>query len=224
MVTVTQSFWLHYVCFMLYLAVLTGDYAYMNVPTHRIYSGRFKFLTFWSFLIGLVYNNMAAIFDFLVYARERDSTLWKSIRDYVFTAIVFPLAIFVCSMFWILYTVNPTFLRKPDEDKLYPFWMNHGYHTLPIVTAFIQAYVIQHTYPRKRFAFIGLVVVNSLYIGWLFWIAYRANFWVYPILSKMSIYGVLMFVAGSGALSFGLYFVGKKFSDLVWKGAKAKST
>ena len=223
MATVSQSFWLHYVSFMLHLAVLTCDYAYMDLPTHRVYSGRFKYLTFWSFLIGLFYHNMAAVFDFLVYSRERDSALWKSIRDYFFTVIVFPLATFVCTMFWILYTANPTFMRTPEEDKLCPFWMNHGYHTLPIVTVFIQAYVIQHTYPRKIFAFIGLLLVSGLYVGWLFWIAYRANIWVYPFLSKMSIFGVLLFLVVSGALTFVFYLVGEKFSDFVWSGAKAKS-
>ena len=224
MLTVSQSFWLHYVCFMLYLAVLTCDYAYMNLPTHRVYAGRFKYLTFWSFLIGLVYHNMAAIFDFMVYSREKDSPLWKSIRDYAFTTIVFPLAMFVCSMFWIIYTVNPTFLRKPDEEKLYPFWMNHGYHTLPILTVFVQAYLIKHTYPKNLSAVIGLVLVNSLYIAWLFWIAYRADIWVYPFLSRMSIFGVVLFIAASVALSFGLYFVGKKFSDFVWSNAKTKTS
>ena len=209
---------------MLYLAVVTCDYAYMDLPTHHVYTGRFKFLTFWSFLFGLAYNNMAAIFDFLAYSRGRDSPLWKSIRDYFFTAIVFPMSIFVCSMFWIIYTVNPTFLRKPEEDKLYPFWLNHGYHTLPIVAAFIQAYSIQHTYSRKSLAFIGLMVVNILYITWLFWIAYHANIWVYPFLSKMSIFGVLVFISASGALSFGLYFIGKTFSDFVWRDFRPKSS
>ena len=223
MATILQSFLLHYVWFMLHLAVVTADYAYMDLPTHHVYTGRFKFLTFWSFLIGLVYNNLSAVFDFLAYTRGKESALWKNFRDYIFTAIVFPLAMFVCSMFWILYTVNPTFMRKPEEDKLYPFWMNHGYHTLPIMSAFIQAYVIQHTYTRKSYAFIGLLVANALYIIWLFWIAYRANFWVYPFMAKMSMFGVIIFVAACGALSFGLYCIGEKFSDIVWGSAKNKS-
>lgn len=208
---------------MLYLAVVTCDYAYMDLPTHHMYAGRFKFLTFWSFLIGLVYNNMAAIFDFLAYTRNRDSAVWKSIRDYLFTVVVFPLAMFVCSMFWILYTVNPTFLRKPEDDKIIPSWMNHGYHTLPILAAFVQAYAIHHTYPRKIFAFIGLFLLDALYVGWLFWIAYHANIWVYPFLSQMSIFAVFLFVTASATSSFLLYFVGKQFSDFVWNGDKAKS-
>lgn len=222
MASTSQSFWLHYGCFMLYLAVITCDYAYMNLPTHLIYAGRFKFLTFWSFLIGLFYHNLAAIFDFLVYARERENGIWRSIRDYAFTVIVFPVSMFVCSMFWILYTVNPTFLRKPEEDKLYPSWMNHGYHTLPIVACFIQAFTIHHIYPKKLFALIGLMSFNALYVGWLLWIAQHADFWVYPFMAKMSNFGIFMFVIASGMLAFGLYFIGKTFSEFVWSG-KLKS-
>jgi hypothetical protein len=40
----------------------------------------------------------------------------------------------------------------------------------------------------------------------------------------MSIFGVIIFIAASAALSFGLYFVGKKFSDLVWSNTNAKSS
>lgn len=218
-----RALYIHYASFLVTLVMLVCDYVYMHLPTHQTYAGRFKYLTFQSFLVGLMYYNVASVFDFVIYTRERDSELFASIRDFLFTTIVFPLAMFVCAMFWLLYTVNPTFLRSPEEEKLVPWWMNHGYHTLPIALALFQAYAIHHSYPRKRMALISIVAVDGLYIIWLFYVAYHANIWVYPFMAKMSMFGVLLFLAICVALSFGCYYLGKKFTDFVWRNEKAKS-
>lgn len=217
------SFLVHYFSFMATLGVLTFDISYVDLAAHHSYAGRFKFLTFISFLVDLVYYNMAAIIDFLVWTRGRESPLWKSIRDFLFTTLVFPLATFVCVMFWAIYLHDTNSLRDAEEMKVIPKWFDHGYHTLPIVLVFLQAYLIEHTQPRKRMAFLMLLISDSLYIAWLFWIAHRANFWVYPFLSRMSFTGVLLFVTISVAISFAFYFVGRKFIDIVWTKAKNKT-
>ena len=223
MATGLKSFGLHYIIFMTHLAILTADYAYIVLPTDKVYAGRFKFLTFWSFLIGFAYYNVAAVMDFLAYTRGKESSLWVKISDYIFTTIVFPLAIFVCSMFWILYTANPSFMRDPEVDKIIPKWMNHGYHTVPIMAAFLEAYSIRHVYSRIRAAAVGIFALDSAYTIWLFWIAYRANIWVYPILQRMSLFGVFVFIGVCGLLSLVLYMIGRKFSEFVWQGSKNKS-
>ena len=221
---VALPFLLHYLSFMVFLVLLTADLAYIDLPPHHTYAGRMKFLTFLSFCADLAYFNMAAIIDFLIWSRGKDSPLWRKVRDFVFTTIIFPYATFVCVMFWAIYLHDPHHLRSDDEMKIIPWWVDHGFHTLPILTMFLHAYLIEHIYPRKRIAFLSLLLADIAYICWLFWIAYKANFWVYPLLARMSFPVVLLFISVLTMISFAFYLSGKKFHDLVWKnGAKKNS-
>lgn len=219
---VTLSFSVHYSSFMIFLAVLTYDLTNLDMPTHHTYGGRLKFLTFLSFLCDLVYNNLAAIIDFQIWMRSKDSPLWRNVRDFMFTAVVFPLATFVCLMFWGICLVDSSALRSVEDAKLIPRWLDHSYHTLPILNVFLQAYLVKHTYLRNRVALLSLSICNVCYICWLFWIAHKSNIWVYPFLSRMQLPGVLLFLAVSVLITFGFYFVGKKFSEFVWGQEKGK--
>ena len=223
MSNVGLSFAVHYLSFIVVVAVLLCDLAYVDLPNHHTYAGRFKYLTFISFLCDILYFNMASIIDFQVWMKGKDNALWRNIRDFFFATIIFPLATFVCVMFWGIHLLDSTALRSDEENTLLPWWFDHGYHTVPIFAVFLEAYVIEHIYPRKRTAFLSLLVFDILYVSWLFWIAYKANFWVYPFLSRMSFVGVLLFVAVSVTISFGFYFVGKKFTDIVWENNKRKA-
>lgn len=222
MSAITLSFAVHYASFMVYLAVLTCDLTYVDMPAHHTYGGRMKYLTFLSFLCGLVYNNLAAIMDFQMWMRSKDSPLWRNIRDFIFTTVVFPLATFVCLMFWGISFTDSSAMRSAENAKFVPWWMDHSYHTFPILNVFLQAFVIKHRYSRNRMALLCLSIFNVAYICWLFWIAHKSNFWVYPFLARMSLPAVILFVAVSVMVTFGFYFVGKKLSEFVWCQDKGK--
>lgn len=222
MSNIALSFAIHYSSFMIFLVFLTWDLSYMDLPAHRTYAGRSKFLTFISFVINLVYNNFAAIIDFQMWMRGKDSPLWRKVRDFVFTTLAFPLVTFVCIMFWGICLIDSNALRTAEEAKLIPWWFDHGYHTLPIIFVFLQSYFIEHTYPQNKMAFVSTLMFDFFYICWLFWIAHKANFWVYPMMSRMTLPGVFLFLAASVMISFGFYFVGKIFTDIVWNRNKEK--
>ena len=95
---------------------------------------------------------------------------------------------------------------------------NHAVHTAPVITTLLESMVTFHLPPSNLK--IGLICVwffSSIYVCWILWIVYYANFWVYPVLKALSgIHRVLFFI-GTYLFVALLYWSGVTLTKVWWR-------
>eukprot|EP01132_Coremiostelium_polycephalum_P004975 gene4975-6196_t len=74
------------------------------------------------------------------------------IRDQFFRALVFPLIVIVCGVFWTFYSIDPNLvlLKGPIKD-LFPDYLNHIQHTLPWISILVESFLIDHQWSFNKY-------------------------------------------------------------------------
>lgn len=198
----------------LYLLELPAYY----VKSVNPFAGRWKYLTFWNLVLQLTYFSFGLINDFSGTSSliKRERAYLQQVRDFLFGSLAFPLALFVGITFWGIWAVDRELVFPAALDAFFPSWLNHLMHTSIIPFTFIEMLVVPKMYPSRGSALTGLAALMLGYLAWVFFIAFKTNFWVYPILAVLDWNYRLLFIASLTVFSSILYIIGEKLHFMIW--------
>ncbi|CAH3170401.1 unnamed protein product [Porites lobata] len=207
----------HFGCGFFYIY---GTYYDLQIVTahSQSYGGRFKYLTFLNLLLQLIFFIIAPLADVLTFIRGREDNWLVRVRDLVFASLAFPISVFVATTFWGIYMIDRELIFPKALDKVIPSWINHVLHTWCAVLIIIEGAFIKHKYPKNRLGLGLLTFASVAYLLWITWIAYVAEFWVYPFLRAMPNNGRVVFFTLSFCIIVFFYFLGKWKTMFIWGG------
>ncbi|XP_057366816.1 androgen-induced gene 1 protein-like [Daphnia carinata] len=193
---------------------LPHDFAKISID----YAGQLKYLTFWNMVLQLIYFSFSIFNDLFgsnsISLKERAAL--QSVRDFLFGSLVFPLGMFVATTFWILWAFDRELVFPVALDAFFPGWLNHVMHTTVVPLDFIELFFIPKTFPERSHALAGLSILMLGYLAWVFFIAFKTDFWVYPVLAVLHWGYRLLFIAGLMVLASLMYICGEKLHYYVW--------
>ncbi|XP_005993637.1 androgen-dependent TFPI-regulating protein isoform X2 [Latimeria chalumnae] len=190
-------------------------------PGNRTYGGRWKYLTVIDLVLQLLFFGVCVLADvvsLLSNGKEKPSYLsqLKSVRDMMFSALAFPVGVFVVFTFWSLYIYDRDLVYPKMLDEIIPLWLNHAMHTFILPLLLLETYIVPHHYPSKKMGLLGLTAFCFLYLMWIFWINYASGIWVYPILAKLNTVGLAVFLTVSALIMVPFYLLGEKLNSVFW--------
>lgn len=142
-----------------------------------------------------------------------------------YTSLVFPIGFSVTVLFWGVYFVHRDLMYPQILEKFIPRYQNHLVHTLPLIGAILDSFLIRHKYKESFVKGVGATVLFLLsYLIWICFIAWYADFWVYPVLSVLSPVNRGIFIAFCGILGCFLYKFGEGVNKFFWSGQKSAKT
>ncbi|KAG5667833.1 hypothetical protein PVAND_015802 [Polypedilum vanderplanki] len=175
------------------------------------FGGRLIYLSVWNMFIQLIYFIMAFINDFIE-AKDTHTISYSShfslIKNYVFTALAFPLALNVSAMFWLLYFIDRDLVTSKELQEVTPEWYTHMMRTNIMIFVVIEMICTTRKYPKHLWALFGLISFLLTYLSWTVVIYQVTGHWVHPIFNKFNwpqrigFYGFNIFVP----ITF--YFIG----------------
>lgn len=223
------KFLLHVIIFGIYAFTLTYDTYYLAVhPGRNSYGGRFKFLTFWNELIQTAFFAYSIINDIFgsntpppTKGKQKPvrSSLQK-VRDLISASIVFPIGAFVVIMFWAIYFYDRELIYPKALEEVIPSWLNHVWHTSVIFFVLIEKFVVYHHYPDRIEGLTVAALFILSYVAWVFWVAYKADFWIYPLLAVLNWPFRIVFILSSAAFVIVLYLIGEFITNSVWASSR----
>ncbi|XP_018018848.1 androgen-induced gene 1 protein [Hyalella azteca] len=210
------------------LAVIYGYssyyYIYGVIPPKEIATvrrsnyGVFKYLTYWDLLLQCAFFSSCFLSNVFSSAqRSKRKTAPEKTLDFLFSSIVFPLAVFVATSFWGLFFTDRELVFPKIFDEFFPSWLNHVVHTLPLVAVLLELLCVQRSFPSKKKGFLCISLVSCIYIAWVFFIAHTTGDWVYPVLAKLPTPHRALFIVGLVGLMGLCYFVGHVLHSLRWR-------
>ncbi|KAJ8712341.1 hypothetical protein PYW07_005183 [Mythimna separata] len=198
------------------------DYVYVNIPitstTVTPYGGKFKYLTYLDAMIQTAYFTLALLNDLIGNNEPSPSEkpLIRRVKDTVFSALAFPLAIFVGVSFWGIYAVDRELILPRSMDAYFPLWLNHVMHTNIVVFILIELLTSFRMYPKRK---VGLSILSAFMVCYLVWvhvIFYNSGIWVYPILNVLNWPLRVCFYIFCLVLACGAYSLGETVNKAVW--------
>lgn len=142
--------------------------------------------------------------------------LVRRAKDTVFSALAFPLAMFVGVTFWGIYAVDRELILPKSIDPYFPLWLNHVMHTNIIVFILIDLLTSFRMYPPRK---VGISILTSFmlcYLVWIHIIYFNTNSWVYPILNVLNWPVRVFFYVFCLGLACFAYTLGEKINKSVW--------
>ncbi len=233
----------HAAAFLIFASTIYHNIANIFIKgTTDSYGGRFKFLTFINLLLSVGYYAMAFFGDLfkigLSFSEDSGEVNRSSskknngfhsklirFRDVMFGAFVFPIAIVVTTAFWGVMAVNSELMLPSHVRHIIPVngFYNHGAHSLPMIMALIELYFVSHlNYPNKKTGLLLFSFFCIIYVTWLFWVAYRANIWVYPVLQVLSWPGVFAFLGGFYSVGGFFFLIGHRINSCMSTSKREK--
>ncbi|KAJ1201681.1 hypothetical protein NDU88_005487, partial [Pleurodeles waltl] len=117
-------------------------------------------------LLQTVFYGNALLADLLrPIGKLRGVKFITSCRDLLFSVLAFPVAMFVFTSFWGLYTYNRELVYPKGIDEFIPLWLNHAMHTAILPLTLLESFAIPHHYlPKKS----GLGLLGFFSFSYLF--------------------------------------------------------
>ncbi len=145
----------------------------------------------------------------------------QKVSSFLFTTVAFPMSAVVVITFWPIYSIDRNLVFPEYYDIVYPWYMNHFWHTTVLLWVLVEICLFNHQFPNNLAAGVSMLTSSSLYICWVVYINVTTGHWVYSFLEHLSPLQVAIFFICTIFISFGLYLVGKLVSCLRW-GVKPK--
>lgn len=213
--------------FHLFAAIQFGygcyyDQVYVRVPSTSAivtpYGGKLKYLTHLNAMIQTLYFIVALLNDIIGNNEPTpsDKPLIRRIKDIMFSALAFPVAMFVGVTFWGIYAVDRELILPRSFDPYFPTWLNHVLHTNIVGCILIDLMTSFRMYPRKK---LGLSILCMFMLGYMIWIHiiyFKTGSWVYPILNVINWPLRVIFYLCCLGLVCGLYNIGETLNKTVW--------
>ncbi|XP_065214899.1 androgen-induced gene 1 protein-like [Planococcus citri] len=189
------------------------------LPIDSAFSGKFKYLTFWSLCLETVYFWFAIVDSLLVSeSSDNEKKPLRKIRDHYFLSLVFPMSSFVTVTFWVLMTIDRKLVMPKSFDPFFPSWLNHSVHTVVIIYALLELLTSYHRCSQTIYKqCVALWIVTIAYMIWCHVVYYKTNLWVYPILNELSFPFRMLFFLGCLLLSTVFLIIGFHANNIIWK-------
>lgn len=90
-----------------------------------------------------------------------------TIKNFIFSAFIFPNAIFVATVFWFAYLYDREWGHPKELDEYVPQWYSHVGHTLILLPVVVEIFQKNTTafYPKYSIAFVclnGLLLAHHM--------------------------------------------------------------
>ncbi|XP_030040390.1 androgen-induced gene 1 protein [Manduca sexta] len=182
------------------------------------FGGKLKYLTHLDAIIQTVYFTIALMNDLFGNNEPTPSEkpLIRRIKDIMFSALAFPVAMFVGITFWGIYAIDRELILPRSLDPYFPTWLNHVLHTNIMVFILIDLITSFRMYPRKKIGFSILCTFMLSYMVWIHIIYFKTGSWVYPILNVLNWPVRIIFYVICLGLVCSLYNVGERLNRYVW--------
>ncbi|KAL7985624.1 hypothetical protein Chor_004194, partial [Crotalus horridus] len=205
---------LHFLCFLWAIFALTQN---LGLPksVRKVhddsYGGQWKYLTFLNQLLQTVLYLLCVTIDavaLFVPSQERKvSSIVLPIRDFIFSAFVFPVGLFVAVAFWGLYAIDRELVYPKELDEINPDWLNHTMSWLYVHISILL--------DGKEYWDLASLQLYT-YHGRIIWIHHVAGIWAYPVLGVLGLLGKAMFLSIAVCIMFIFYFVGEHLTKWLW--------
>ncbi|XP_060531392.1 androgen-dependent TFPI-regulating protein-like isoform X1 [Cylas formicarius] len=146
------------------------------------------FFTSWNMIIQILYFSLAVLSDILRFSYSKSTLIEKilRLRGYFYTSMLFPCSIFVCTMFWGVYSINREWVLPSVLDKYVPDWLNHCLHTNIIIFLTIEVLLVNQFIPSYKSSLLGLTVLTLIYDTIFFATYFLRGRWIYGIFHFLS--------------------------------------
>ncbi|PSN41207.1 hypothetical protein C0J52_04175 [Blattella germanica] len=177
-----------------------------------------RFLTYWNVLLQAAYF-IICVGNYFYGSNginPRPVPLIRQVRDYVYAAVAFPVAMFVGMEFWMLMCIDRELIFPRALDAIVPNWLNHAIHTNIMIFTLLEMVTSFRKYPNRSKGLAGLTAFMATYGVWLHIIYAVSGSWVYPVLNVVNWWQRVIFFLFALCLVLGLYFIGELVNTIVW--------
>ncbi|XP_068618133.1 androgen-induced gene 1 protein-like [Battus philenor] len=198
------------------------DHMFVKVPstssTVTSFGGKLKYLTFLNAMLQTIYFITAVLNDIFGTNEPTPShkPALRKIKDTIFSALAFPLALFVGVTFWGLYAVDRELILPKALDPYFPVWLNHVMHSNIVLFTLIELSTSFRMYPNKKTGLSILCTFMLCYVVWVHYIYFHTGSWVYPVLKVMNWPLRVLFYVFSLIFVCSFYSLGEILNRLVW--------
>jgi len=181
-----------------------------------------RYLTNWTFTLQTIYFYIALADEIVSLFKGK----WKfqkglnTMKNYLFTVLVAPMALVVTIVFWSFWFVDRELIFPAVMDQVLPSWVNHSLHTTTSIIVLIEMYLTFHKYPAFKPALLGITVYLLLYSICLIGTYYQSGVWLYPIMSMLSWTLRIIMCLGVYVLAIVLYGAGYFLNKALWDQGK----
>lgn len=182
------------------------------------FGGKLVYLTFWDAILQAVYFTICLFNDAAGdhSPNPQNPPLIRRIKDYMFAAFAFPIAMFVGITFWSIMAIDRELVLPSKLDAYFPMWLNHIMHTNIVIFILLEMFLSCRKYPSKKSGLLGLTIFMAIYLSWTFVIYYNTNLWVYPVMNVMDWPSRICFLLAMLAFCLILYLVGDFINAKRW--------
>ncbi|KAM8947702.1 androgen-induced gene 1 protein-like [Pelodytes ibericus] len=187
------------------------------------YGGRWKYLTFINQVLQTIFFGVCFLADLcllLLSSKNRLCSFLVNLRDLIFSVLAFPIGVFVVTSFWSIYAYDRELVYPEILDTFIPQWLNHAMHTYVLPLLLIELFACSHQYPSKKRGLLALSIFCLAYLSWILWVHHASGIWVYPILEKLDVVGMSVFIAVSYVVIVPFYQIGESLTKLRWGADK----
>lgn len=173
---------------------------------------------YFSQMIQTAYFTVAVLND-LTGSNEPSPTekpLIRRLKDSVFSALAFPVAVFVGVTFWALYAVDRELILPRSLDAYFPTWLNHVMHTNIVIFILIELATSFRMYPSRNFGLSILCTFMLCYVVWMHVIWFETGMWVYPVLNVFNWPLRILFYVFNLIFVCTFYSVGERLNSAIW--------
>lgn len=169
-------------------------------------------------MIQTLYFTLACINDVIGSNGQSPSEkpLVRRVKDTIFSALAFPVAMFVGASFWALYAVDRELILPRALDAYFPTWLNHVMHTNIVLFILADLVTSFRMYPSKKFGMSILISFMLSYVVWVQVIYGKTGMWVYPVLNVLNWPLRIVFYIVCLGLVSSFYSLGEKLNRAVW--------
>ncbi|XP_044311690.1 androgen-induced gene 1 protein-like [Varanus komodoensis] len=222
---------LHFLCFLWAVFALSQN---LGVPRSvrkeqdKTYAGQWKYLTFLNQVLQTILYALCSLIDVVALCipskEKRVSYVVVPIRDFIFSAFVFPVGLFVAVAFWGLYAYDRELIYPAELDAINPSWLNHSMHTTILPLLVVELVICAHKYPRRMTGILGLCAFAAVYLMWIFWVHHVGGIWAYPILGVLGPCEKAIFLICAVCVMITFYFLGEQLTKWLWAKRRKKCT
>lgn len=169
-------------------------------------------------VLQLIYFIMAFINDFIESkdTNTNQRTRFTRIKDFIFSALVFPVACDVGVMFWIFYFINPVLIASSEQHELVPAWFCHMLRTHIVIFVVFEIILIHRIYPCHLDALLALLTFILTYLAWTLIVYLETDEWIYPVMEKFNWPQRIGFFGLNVFAPVTFYVVGDLLNNLAW--------
>ncbi|XP_045475923.1 androgen-induced gene 1 protein-like isoform X2 [Harmonia axyridis] len=205
-----------------YVATISFDFVSIKGPPglrkNISFGGKLRFLTIWNMLLQGLFFTICLLND-IIGTNEpnpKKTPIIRKVKDTLFTALAFPLSIFVGTTFWGIYAVDRELVFPKILDKYFPVWLNHVMHTNIMIFVLIEMAMNFRSYPKRKTGISILGVFMMCYLIWMHVIYHYSGVWVYPIFEVLNLPLRILFFVGLLVLIVVMYLIGEGLNNILW--------